>query len=304
MKTDEIITWILILVAFSSFGLFLDYLFSTELRRKEKVKIQQFFSGLFEKIESTNFIEKQSLLIKAANDIEHSILKNSYVFIFAISLLISQYMSYMSMLACVHIAGENTLISNAATDYTMLIPFFPFVGAPYVLGYTDVHPLEMIGLYWNNFVFDTITITLTLYLLRAIRKKPILLLPIAVLNCLASYTFAYLCVFFYLATPPAVNSTAFDMPFFGFIPYLWSLKDEAGSYADVMFYSLTTFVPIALYMALLLFFHIAHMVKWVMATVAWDFAKDPKKTVFFKLSTSLSSMAVVLKALYEVLKIT
>ncbi len=92
-----------------------------------------------------------------------------------------------------------------------------------------------------------------------------------------------------------------NLNFFTFIPDIWAGKTEFYAIFPKtwLFYSLTTFVPITLYMSVLLFFSLCKGLKYVCAPLAEKYYNDDRRTIFFTFGSGFVVLAILLKAISE-----
>jgi len=105
---------------------------------------------------------------------------------------------------------------------------------------------------------------------------------------------------FYFIMPPYSGNPSIN--FFTFIPDIWTGKIFLSfSPTTWVFYSLTTFVPIILYMSVLLFFSFCKCLKYVFEPLAEKYSKNGKRTIFFTLASAFAILAILLKAIDELI---
>lgn len=282
--------WICVCLILSAMGRFVDYLLSTKLRRKEKVKVQEFFGRLFIIINKANFIGLQRLMIEWVMRLKNKTFGKKFLTcrFMIVSLLISQYLT-LSAFILAQLYDKEAFVKY---NFANLIPLLPFTGFSFLF-ISNIHVislLEKIGLFWNNYLFDSLAIMSTFMLLKFVYKKKKYFGIVASFDILLSYVFAYLCILLYFLAPP--HSNLAGVKFTSFITDIWNLRVSIPRM--FLFYSLTTFVPITIYMSILLFLSVCKVLQWIAATVASDFSEDSTKTVFFKLATALSVTAFLL----------
>jgi hypothetical protein len=282
--------WICVCIVLSALGRFVDYLLNTKLRTKEKARVQEFFGRLFIIINKANFIDLQQLMIEWIIKLKNKTFGHKFLtcrFII-VSLLISQYLT-LTAFTLGQLSDKEAFVRY---NYANLIPLLPFTGFSFVFiqNINVISLLALIGLYWNNYLFDCLAIMSTYILLKFAYNKKNYFAIVASFDIMLSYVFAYLCIFTYFITPP--NSNVVGLEFTSFIPDIWNRRVVLPHMW--LFYSLTTFVPIAIYMSILLFFSVCKLIQWIAATVTSDFSEEDSKTVFFKLASALSVTAFAL----------
>ena len=291
-----ILVWVVVLAILSVAGRFADYLLNTELRQKEKVKVQEFFRDssqkLFRIINKANFAGIQQLMVACVLALKNKIFGRGFLTLryLLVSLLVSQYLT-VAALSLAHLRDRQQFV---VYDYTNLIPLLPFTGFSFVFRQfmTVTTFLEYVGLYWNNYLFDFLAMTSTFALLKVVNDRKKYFGLIAFIDICLSYILAYLCVWVYFATPP--HGRVMPIKLTGFISELWSNQLGVFNPAMMLFYSLTTFVPIALYMSILFFLSVLKILQWISATILSDFSEDHEKTPFFKVGVAFGITAFVL----------
>jgi len=158
-----------------------------------------------------------------------------------------------------------------------------------------------IGLFWNNYLFDFIAIASTIILLEMAYKKKIWFFFAASIDVFLSYLLAYLCIMLYTIMPP--QSGYVGLRFFTFIPDIWSGKMPfLFSPKTWIFYSLTTFVPILLYMSVLLFFSICKCLQYICAPLAEKCSETDGRTIFFTFGSAFAILLILLTAIKEFIR--
>lgn len=279
--------WGPILAVLYGAGFLLDYLFTRELRKKEKREVHLFFQKLYIFSDKINFTKPQQFMVESVLYLKQKIVGERIVSFryFLVSLLISQYLTVFSFLISQFYEKKPITGFNGY----LLIPFLPFTGFHSVIsGYSSFWmTLEGIGLYWNNYLFDTLAIIVTIKLL-TYAKKTNHFFRFALLDIFASYVFAYLCIATYIFCPPgsafgnvSLNITSFIADIVGNpnLPTVWA------------FYSITTFVPILIYMSILVCFFFLKIIQWILVTAFHDFSVDKKTTPFRKIAIALIGTA-------------
>ena len=216
--------------------------------------------------------------------------------LFIRSLVCSQFLTVTALVVS-HLYEQGRIINF---NFLNLIPIFPFIGFSFIClpRINAIFLLESVGVYWNNYLFDFLTIVSTCILLKMAYEKKIWFSLADLIDVVISYLLSYICIVFYFVMPP--NSGNQNINFLTFIPDIWTGKTLL-SFAPTMwvFYSLTTFVPIILYMSVLLFFSLCKCLKYVCAPLAYKYSNDDKRTIFFTLASAFAILAILLKAIDE-----
>jgi hypothetical protein len=292
------ITWLIIVTTLSGIGRLLDYLLNTSLRKKEKRMIHEFFEKLYKYIDKLNFTKPQYFMVENVFSFKRKVFGEKIFTIraFVVSLFLSQYLTIGALIIGALCDGSPLFWNPSNNGFRFvgvcpknLIPLVPFTGFSFLSsGGIFFDLLANVGLYWNNYLFDTLSIATSLLLLRIAYEKRKYFLYI-ILDIIASYTFAYFCLLMYHVAPP-YSSPALN--FFSFIPDI--LNGGNAPSIIMLSYSLTTFVPTTIYMSILLFLSVLKGIKWVTATIFHDYANDRSRTPFFKLSVALGVTAFVI----------
>lgn len=290
--------WILFCVTLSAILYFADYLLTPESRRKQKYKIQIFFRKIFDSIDRTDFAKLQELMVKYVLALKNKVFGEKVLArrFFILSLVCSQFLTLTALI--LSSLYEQGRIANF--NFLNLIPIFPFVGLSFIFlpKINVIFLLEIVGIYWNNYLFDLLAILSTAILLKMAYEKKIWFSFAALIDICLSYLLSYLCIIFYLIMPP--NSHNPNLNFFTFIPDIWTGKRVLSIFPSMwVFYSLTTFVPILIYMSVLLFFSFCKCIKYVCAPLAEKCKNNSKRTIFFTLASGLVILAALLKAIDE-----
>ncbi len=290
--------WILLCATLSATLYFADYLLTPESRRKQKYKVQIFFRKIFNSIDRTDFTKLQKLMVKYIMTFKNKVFGEKILTrrFFIRSLVCSQILTLTALI--ISSLYEQGRIVNF--NFLNLIPLFPFVGFSFVFLPTInlISFLESVGIYWNNYLFDLLAIISTGILLKMAYEKKIWFSIAAFIDVCLSYLLSYLCIIFYFIMPPSSNYRSLN--FFTFIPDIWTGKSVISFFPSMwVFYALTTFVPILLYMSVLLFFSFCKCLKYVCAPLAEKCSKDEGRTIFFTLASGLAILAILLKAIDE-----
>jgi hypothetical protein len=154
-----------------------------------------------------------------------------------------------------------------------------------------------IGVFWNNYLFDFLAIASTGILLKMAYKKKLWFFLAASIDVFLSYLLAYLCIMLYNIMPP--HSGYVGLRFFTFIPDIWNGKTLLLSPKTWIFYSMTTFVPILLYMSVLLFFSLCKVLQYICAPLAEKCSEVGGKTIFFTFGSAFAILLILLTAIKE-----
>jgi len=290
--------WILFCVTLSAILYFADYLLTPESRRKQKYKIQIFFRKIFDSIDRTDFANLQRLMVKYVMTFKNKVFGEKILTrrFFICSLISSQFLTLAALI--LSSLYEQGRIVNF--NLLNLIPIFPFVGLSFIFlpKINAIFLLESVGIYWNNYLFDLLAILSTAVLLKMAYEKKIWFSFAALIDICLGYLLSYLCIIFCLIMPPGSHNP--NLNFFTFIPDILTGKKMLSVFPSTwIFYSLTTFVPILLYMSVLLFFSFCKGIKYVCAPLAERCIQDNKRTIFFTLASGLVILAALLKAIDE-----
>jgi len=290
--------WIFLCATLSAILYFANYLLTPESRRKERNKVQIFFRKIFDSIDKTNFTNLQKLMVKYVITLKNKFF-GERIFtrrLFIRSLVFSQFLTLTALII------SSLYEQGKITNFNLLnvIPIFPFLGFSFVF-FRDINVyylLECVGLFWNNYLFDFLALASTAILLKMAYERKIWFSLAALIDVSLSYLLAHLCVMLYFIMPP--NSENLTINFFTFIPDIWTGKVLLSLSPSMwVFYSLTTFVPILLYMSVLFFFSFCKCLKYVCAPLAETCSKNGKRTIFFTLASAFAILAVLLKAIDE-----
>lgn len=289
--------WIVLCVVLSVIGYFVDFLLTPESRRKHRNKVQIFFRKIFDSIDNADFGNLQKLMVKYVITFKNRFFGERILTrrLFIRSLLCSQYLTLMALILS-GLYEEGRIVEF---NFFNFVPMLPFVGFSFVYKPINIYLLlENIGLFWNNYLFDFLAIASTCILLKMAYEKKLWFPLAAFIDVSLSYLLSYLCIVLYLIIPPHSGYVKFN--FLTFIPDLWSGKLMLGPFRTTwVFYSLTTFVPIILYMSVLLFFSLCKCLKYVCEPLAEKCSKGAEKTIFFTLASGFAILAILLKAIDE-----
>lgn len=282
----------------SATSYFVDYLLTPESRRKHRNKVQIFFRKIFDSIDRTNFTGLQILMVKYVITFKNRLFGERILTrrMFIMTLICSQYLTLTALILSIFI--ENGKIRNIS--FLSLIPLFPYVGISRILR-PDINVFKLlmdIGLFWNNYLFDFLAIASTGILLEMAYKKKLWFFLAASIDVFLSYLLAYFCIMLYTVMPPRSGYMGFR--FFTFIPDIWYGKmPYLYSPKAWLFYSITTFVPILLYMSVLLFFSLCKVLQYICAPLVEKCSEVGGKTIFFTFGSAFAILLILLTAIKE-----
>lgn len=290
--------WILLCVALSVICFFINYLLTPESRRKQRYKVQIFFGKIVDSVDKTKLTNLQKLMVKYVITSKNMFFGEKILTrrLFIHSLVCSQFLT-LTALVLSNLYDRGRIIDF---NFLNLIPIFPFLGFSFIcLPQTNaISLLESVGLFWNNYLFDLLAIVSTVILLKMAYERKIWFSLAALIDISISYLLSYLCIVFYFITPPHSGNP--NLNFFTFLPDIWTGKIFLSTFPTMwVFYSLTTFVPIILYMSVLLSFSLCKGLKYVCAPLAEKYSKDDERTIFFSLGSGFAILAILLKAIEE-----
>ncbi|HUU19846.1 MAG TPA: hypothetical protein VMW72_22030 [Sedimentisphaerales bacterium] len=292
--------WIVICAILSAMSYFVNYLLTPESRKVQRNKVHIFFRKIFDSIDRTNFTDLQRLMVEYVIGFKNKIFGERILTrrMLVMSLICSQYLTLIALVLSNLIEDRNTHELNILS----FIPLFPFVGFSFILGPgINVYQLLMnIGLFWNNFLFDFIAIVSTAILLKKAYEKKLSFSLAASIDVSLSYLLAYFCIILYAIMPP--GSATVHMNFLTFIPDLWSGKVSYILYPTTwLFYSLTSFVPILLYMSVLLFFSLCKCLQYICAPLTEKCSETDGRTIFFTFGSAFAILLILLTAIKELI---